>query len=267
MQMGYTEKEIYPVVVNTLSDFSQFTKSKPGIYVINENSMIDIERIDLFDNGKVGQQSVNLEKMTGNARVLEALEIMMKRDDCAFFPGTLLRDFGGFYVPTLPVISKGKLVLERIDFCSPLYIDNKAELARSFGKSNLAKELETYIGPEFEGPALELNKILNKKFGNVPKSSLQSIKIERFNVLPIICNEMPLVPETYNGEPINLAVHCCDSLFDDFIRRDGMYNAFAHKMRKTNKADSPLLIVSAQLGSPEYPSITSKMIYHLEDYK
>lgn len=252
---------VYPILVNSINEFDKLLNGPAGIYVLNENSMIDTERIDLFDKGKVAGQSVNLERMTGNARVLKVLEGMLARKDCAFFPGTLLRDFGGFYIPTIPVISEGKIILERVKCCGPTYIDDRAALARSFGRYDLAKELEVYRGPEFEGPAREFNRIINEKVGKITMDSIKSVKVDGYQILPIICNEMPVVAGIYEGEKVNFVAHCCDNLFTDGDKRLKSYERFFESMQKKNLIEYPFMIAASQQGSEDYQSMISKTLY------
>jgi hypothetical protein len=252
---------VYPILIKSINEFDKLLNSPAGIYVLNENSMIDTERIDLFDKGKVAGQSVNLERMTGNARVLKVLEGMLARKDCAFFPGTLLRDFGGFYIPTIPVISEEKIILERVKCCGPTYIDDKAALARSFGRYDLAKELENYRGPEFEGPAKEFNRVINEKVGKIAIDSIRSIRVGQYQILPIICNEMPIILNYYEGEKINLVVHCCDNLFTDGDERLKSYERFVESMQKKNLIKYPFMIAASQQGSGDYPNMISKTLY------
>lgn len=58
-----------------------------GIFLGNEDSLFDADKIDIFYSGRVGPETVDLDQMRGNTRTIHALERMLSRKNQAFFPG------------------------------------------------------------------------------------------------------------------------------------------------------------------------------------
>lgn len=265
---NYTKKtnggaEIYPVVIRSTSDFERMLKGPAGIYVLNANSLVDTERVDLYDKGKVGHQAVDLHNMTGDPQYIGMLEQMLAKKDSSFFAGSLLRDFGNFYMLTMPIIEKGKLIAERVVQSNYAFVDDRVALARDLIGEDLANRLESYRGPEFEGPAEEFNKIMKEKVGKIAKNSLKSIKIGGYNILPIICNEIFVIPDLYAGEKIDLIAHSCNDLVHDEDEIIPIYEKFIEKMQKKGLVAPRLTFATSQLGSQRqgYPSLAGVRIY------
>lgn len=247
--MANAMKNLKTIIAERPQDFASIPLDSSSIYVANANSLLDTERVDLFDGGRVSPQSVNLETMTGDKCILDAINRMLKTKNSSFFPGTLLRDFGGFYLPTIPVISKGKIISERVESPGLVYYDDRLAAARTVLGKDFAKKLENYHGVDFDGPMFEFTQALNKEATKLFEKGFKPTKIGEFNALPVICNELSLIPDLYKGEKINLIAHCCNDLFEGQEKREESYRSFAKRMVEKGLSENELYIACSQLGS------------------
>jgi hypothetical protein len=256
-------KKIYPLVAQRPQDYTALPLNSSGIYVMNANGLLDTERVDMFDGGKVASQSVDLETLTGNKEVVHALDYMLKTKKASFFPGTLLRDFGGFYLPVIPVISNGKIINERVQNPGGVFYDDKIALAEKLLGRDFAEKLKDYHGVDFEGPMAEFKDVLNEKATRLFENGLKSSKVQGFNALPIVCNEIFVIPDLYRDERVNLIAHCCNDLYESEEAREESYKSFAKKMKDRRLAERELYIASSQLGSrgSNYSNFTGLFVH------
>lgn len=242
-------KNLVTMIAERPQDFDSVPLDSSRIYVANANSLLDTERVDLFDGGRVSPQSVNLEKMTGDKYVIEAVKRMLKTKNASFFPGTLLRDFGGFYLPTIPVITNGKIISERVEAPGIIYYDDRLAAARTVLGKDFAKKLENYHGPDYDGPMFDLTMALRDEATKLFEKGFKPTKIGEFNALPVICNELSIIPDLYKGEKVNLIAHCCNDFFEGQKKREEAYKLFAKRMKDKGLCEDELYIASSQLGS------------------
>ena len=256
-------EEIYPMVAQRPQDFSALPLNSSGIYVMNANSLLDTERVDIFDGGKVAPQSVDLETLTGNKEVVFALNHMLKTKNASFFPGTLLRDFGGFYLPVIPVISNGKIISERVEKPGWIYYDDKIALAERLLGKDFAEKLGDYRGVDFEGPMEIFKEKLNEKEMKLFEKGFRASKVQGYSALPVICNEIAIIPDLYEGNRVNLIAHCCNDLYESEEAREESYSIFAKRMKDRGLAEKELYIASSQLGSrgSEYGNFTGLFMH------
>ena len=255
-QLGNVQQVVF---TGNPPSFSRYLQNvAEGLYLFNENSMIDTDSIDEFDNGCVGKQAVNLIDNTGNSRVLWLVELMKSKEDCSFFPGTLLRDFGGYVLPVMPVIINGKLVLERPKQTGIPLVDSYSELAKIFGGDAYAKDVETALKkgtPFFVEPIKSLQENLERKVSSLRKDSLKSVQVNGLRVLPVICNEITSMPQSYQGEPIDVTLHASDSLFRTYGDMIEKYMGYFNKMGENEKLNGPQVLVVAQDGENKFKGI------------
>lgn len=221
-------------------DLASFTRivntSKSGIVLANENSMVDTYRIDSFDYGLVGGQSVDLEARTGNSDVLDLIELMKSKKNMTFMPGTLLRDYGGYVLPVMPIIQDGKLTLEKVKQTGMAYVDDYL---------TLKQKLTGRDSPQIE--QVVRNEVMARRQNN-----FKSISINGLNVLPIICNEITLTPDLYEGKPIDVILHSCEDLYSDNGKRMDAYQKILGQMKARNQLSDSLVIAAVEGGENPY---------------
>lgn len=209
--------------------FERWLKSiDSGIILTNEGSMIDADRVDSFEGGLVGRQSVNLENKTGNPAILNLYEFMLSKEKCIIFPGTLLRDFGGYVLQTMPIINEGKLLFEKVKQTGIPYVDNPRLLPESL----LGGKLEDKI--------------------NIQKqNSLASVEFEGLRILPLICNELFTVPGLYSGEPVDIIVHSSNNLMKSCEKAEEVYKKVLKQFGDAGKIKEPLTLACCELNEDE----------------
>ncbi len=217
-----------------------------GIFLANENSMIDTERIDTIEGGKAGRQSVNLETRSGNSEVLDLVRLMESKSDVTFFPGTLLRNFRGYVLPVMPIIQNGKIILERTKQTGIAYVDDYEELARTLIGEDYAKRSRGFSGIFSEEPMKSLQERLRTEVEARRKESFKTVNINGLRVLPVICNELSLIPELYEGKSVDVVIHSASCLFDDNENMKRRYEEVMRKMQEKGKINEPVVLAVAE---------------------
>ncbi len=241
-------KEVKRVIVSGPSKLEKIVQIDGKIVLSNENSMIDTEKIDLYDSGKVSPQAVNLEKLTGNRRVVEALMEMKKRKETAFFPGTLMRDYGEFFLPVMPIIVDGEIATERVKQTGIAYVDDYPALAERLLGKGYAEKVREFKGPDFEGPIQEVKDLLKEIVARKRTDSMASVNIGEWNILPVICNEIYLIPNLYRGKKVNLILHSCSNLFESKEQRENTYRRFFEAMKEKGLVGDESFLATAESG-------------------
>jgi len=215
-----------------------------GNLIANENSMSDTEKIDAL--GNVFSETINLKKMAGNTEILRLIKTMKEKDKATFFPGTFLNDFGGYLLPVMPIISKGKILGCRIKMNTFPIITDYQQLAKNlFGKEYTLKMLKERSNKKkkmFE--QLELK--ANKEGRLLSRSSLKTYDLNGLNVLPIICNELSTALNSYSLKPLDVIVHSSDCLFESDSKMFERYQDEISKLNKRNLVKSPLILMVAE---------------------
>jgi hypothetical protein len=210
--------------------------SNGGLVLANENSMVDTYRIDSFDNGLVGGQSVDLEAKLGNPDVLNLIELMKSKKNVTFMPGTLLRDYGGYILPVMPVIQDGKLMIEKVKQTGIAYVDDYLTLKQKL------------IGRD--SPAIE--EVVRNEVAARRQDNFKSVLVNGLSVLPIICNELSLAPELYQGKPIDVILHSCEDLYSDNGKRIDSYQKILGQMKTRNQLSDSVVIATVEGGETPY---------------
>jgi hypothetical protein len=216
-----------------------------GLVLVNENSMINTRRIDNCYDGKVESESVDLRAMTGNPLVLNLIEQMRKQRKTAFFPGTVMQNFGGYCLPTMPVVIDGELDL-RVKVTANECVDSYAELARKLFDEEYAESIRKFSGFFCDEPMKRLVTKLKQESARV--KLIKSYKVGDLVVLPLICNELSRASESYTGAPVDIILHSADGLYDSMDKRNQAYERFFYDMRKINKLNQSALLAFAEAG-------------------
>lgn len=219
-----------------------------GILLANENSMIDTERIDREESGLVCYQSVNLEKHTGNPEVLQLIDLMRSNTQAAFFPGTVLRDYGHFVLPVMPVIINGTLECERVKQTGLAYVDDYSALAARFFGQDYAEKIKGFSGLFCDEPMKTLQDRLKAEVDQLRENSLRPFSYNGATILPILCNELSLIPNLYKGKPINLVLHSSSCMFTSEDERATRYATFFRQMKEKGLVEDPALLAVAEMG-------------------
>ncbi|MEK6889758.1 MAG: hypothetical protein AABW82_02990 [Nanoarchaeota archaeon] len=238
--------ELHLLSPNTPDFFSRISSAK-GIFVGSENSMIDVDKIDEFYKGKVGPESVDLDKMTGNSRVLSLLEIMKENKKAAFFPGTLLRNYGGYSLPVMPIIVDGKIVREQVKQ-DGIFYDDEVELGRHLLGDDFAEKVKRSSGDYFDEPLKTLQSTLMREVKDRRAACLSPIKIKGYNVLPVICSDLSAMAKNNHGNKVDLIVHSCTNYFKNNEERIELYNKYLGKMAKRDNLANEVLIATSERG-------------------
>jgi len=250
------------------SDFSEIGSaidSSKQIFLANENSMVDITNIDEEFNGCVGPVSSNLEYMTGNPSVIEIISKMKNKKDTAFFPGTLIRDFGGYFLPIMPVIIRGNIVCEKVKQTGIFYIDDDVEMARILFGDNLAEEIKKGSPLAYVEPRLGLYQAVQKIVDKKRQESIKSFNVNGYTVLPIICNEIGTIIAKYEGSKVDIILHSCSNFFKENDAIGQKYAKNLNRMREKGLLNEPTMIGLSQIGRDSvngiYKSILKTFFY------
>lgn len=214
-----------------------------GIFLANENSMVDTYRIDSFDNGLVGSQTVDLELRVGNPDVLDLIELMQSKKDVTFLPGTLLRDYGGYALAVMPVIQNGKITQERVKQTGIAYVDDYAALKQRLSPGSSDEQIQEVVRQET---------MLKRK------NSLKSISVNGLDVLPVICNELTLIPDLYKGKLLDVVLHSCENLYATNEQRMAAYQKIFGKMNACGQLSDSVVIASVEGGENPHKGL---MVY------
>ncbi len=240
--------------------FNRRLESANGIFLANENSMINTEQIDGIDGGFVGPQSVDLGKMTGNPRVVSFLENMLRNSKGSFFPGTLLNDFGGYVLPVMPIILEGEMVGQSVRQSGIELIDDYKVLAKNLGMNE--EEVENSIREKGENLYRDLREQVRKETNIVRKNSLRSFNVGDYRILPVICNDLSLMPNLYEGEKVNCILHACNNYSRNFGQRVVSYETVLRKMKEKGLVEEPVLIGTSDLGNDgDCESFVGSMVF------
>lgn len=241
-KLGKINTSIFRGDINNIINFIESKNS--GIFVMNENSMINLWRIDNEDNGFVGGQSINLEKMSGYPSLIELINFMKKKSNCTFFPGTLLRNFGGYVFPTMPIIKNRKILHEKVKQTGIIYADDYSTLAKKFLEEKYLKNILEWKGDFSKKPMKLIHEKLEKEINLRKDKFSMVVDINGLKALPIICNELYLVSDLYRGDHIDIIIHSSDSLNKS---NDEMINRYENICRKIrHRLNLPLLIITAE---------------------
>lgn len=218
-----------------------------GVILYNECSMIDTFKIDNFDYGYVKPESINLDKMSGNKNVLDLIELMKSKKDCVFFPGTLLRNFGEYFLPTMPIIKNGEIIQERVKQTGIAYVDDYTLLAENLFGKDYAKKIENFKGIFLDEPMKSLQDKLEDELILKREGLSKTVEINGLNVFPLICNEISFVPSIYDGKLIDVVMHSSSSLNKSNEERILGYEKFSKEMQ--GRINLPLIIASSEGNS------------------
>lgn len=242
-------REVKKIIVDRPSELEKIIQTGGKIVLSNENSMIDTEKIDLYDGGKISPQAVNLEKLTGNRRIVEVLIEMKRRKETAFFPGTLLREYNGFFLPVMPIIINGEIAAERVKQTGIAYVDDYLALTEKLVGKKYAEKVREFKGPEFEGPIQEVKYLLKEIVEKKRADSMVSVNIGEWEILPIICNEIYLIPNLYMGKKVNLILHSCGNLFENKEQRENTYRRFFEVMKEKGLVEDESFLATVESGN------------------
>lgn len=247
--MARNKLALHPAIATSYKDVvSAVDAVDRGMLLLNENSMIDCDRIDQIEGGRVVPQSINLETMTGNTQVISIVQKMLAYPTGVFFPGTLLRDFGGYSLPTMPVIVKGKIVREHVKLSGKPYFDDPLFLAEQILGREYADSYPSFTGVTWEEPLKTLGAALDKVVAQKRRTSMETLRINGLNVLPVICNDLSIIAEKYNSEPIDMLLHACSNYFKNQDEREERYKKCLGKMHSRGAITKPLVICVAEVG-------------------
>jgi hypothetical protein len=208
---------------------------KGEIVLANENSLIDTNRIDHFNDGRVRPQAYDPLTAEGNSKVREYIERMIALKENHFFPGTFLRNYGSITLPVTIAILNGQVTKIRPKKTSPAYVDDYEEAAKEFMPDEYARGVK-FNGACFLEPMASLNSIINDRTTALSGQDCL-VNIEGLNVLPIICNELEGSLESDAPEGIDVVLHSADSMFgsyDELVNRISNYFEELAKRRKLN---------------------------------
>ncbi len=223
---------------------------KSGVILLNENSMVDTFRIDEQDKGLVSPQSVDLESMTGSKVVLRAIRAMLDNKECTFLPGTLLRDFGGYCLPVMPIIRSGKLEMEKPKKNGFPYVDDYRKLAEIFFGKEYARNIAQF-GPIPIEHMGKLHERLNREVEIRKKNSYAPLDINGLCVSPIICNDLAMFSQDYDGRPIDILCHSACELFDNDKMMLSYYCRILERLESRGKLSLPLVLALAEQRQEE----------------
>jgi hypothetical protein len=228
--------------------------TKCRIFLSNENSMIDVNSIEKFS---LDIYSVDLDSLQGNPLVIRYIKEILTYHECAYFPGTLLEKRDIYYAVTMPIIYNGKIILKRRKILGGIvYIsDNWINLARKLIPEKMDEFQGTNKATLFMELYKELYKIVRNKCLEESINSIKSIEIEHHRVLPIICNEIQLIPRYYRGKPISLIVHSSDSLFHNEKSRLIYYKKINTIFREKSIVEDEYYIAIAEIGYSPFANI------------
>jgi len=216
-----------------------------GIVLMSENAFINTRRIDQFCDGKVAQEAVDLRYMEGNPWVLDLIRKMQRQKNTAYFPGTVLQDFGGYCLPTMPVIINGNLDL-RVKVTANECVDSYPELARRLFDEKYAEEIRKCGGFFCDQPMKGLVDRLKQESAAV--KSIKSYLVKGIRVLPLICNEISCAAQEYHGPKVDIVLHSADSLYLSQDQRERAYEKFLFDMVKQEKFNGPAFLAYAEAG-------------------
>lgn len=220
--------------------------SRAGIVLMSENALINTRRIDAFLEGKVEPEAVDLKSMKGNPQVVNIIRIMLKNSKTAYFLGTAMQDFGGYFLPVMPVVIDGKLDL-RVKITANEYVDSYPELARRLFDEDYAEKVRNFSGFFCEQPMKKLVERLREESKKL--KLIKSYTVGDLRVLPIICNEILTLPDSYEGAPVDLLLHSADSLYVSAEQRSQEYERLFFRMKKKDKLSEGAVLAYAQAGT------------------
>ena len=112
------------------------------------------------------------------------------------------------------------------------YIDNKGELA----KLRFGREFSIKMGEEsFRNPwnkySADLSDLVAREVGELRTKSFKPLVHKGQVILPLICNELALIPSLYTGAArLDSVFHVAENLFDSFSEREQRYLEFSQQL-------------------------------------
>ncbi|HIE41363.1 MAG TPA: hypothetical protein EYP80_01740 [Candidatus Aenigmarchaeota archaeon] len=150
---------------------------------------------------------IDLGTMEGNYMIRSCLNDLInhsRKKEIMLFPGTLLEKREGYSTVTMPIICEGEIIGRRRKLTSLPYIDDWNETLKIYSNEDLSVNGSIIL---FEEPF----KSIYDKIRNIQKfEALESIKNfekDSHRILPIICNEIELIPKYYSKAPVDVIVH------------------------------------------------------------
>lgn len=226
---------------------SKVKANQDNIFLANENSFVDLDRI-YNDGDKVGPQAVNLDNMTGNKEVLDALKYIMSQKQGIYFPGTLIEDVGDYYLTTMPVICNGELIGRRRKLTNLPKVDDYDILADRLLDKEDAEKIRYFDGLFSEEPMATLQKKLKEESEKRKRDTLNSFDYGGITIFPVLCHEFFSALQGYQGKKINLILHSCSNLHRDENERIPFYEKGIGKILDKEIINDPLYISIAEIG-------------------
>jgi hypothetical protein len=212
--------------------------------------MIDTEKIS--STGKVGEEGYKNEKTVHP--VNNHLNLMTSKN-AAFFPGTYLKDYGGFYLPVMPVVINGK-IFERSKFTSEEKVDSYEELARQLMGTRYAKKVSAAGGGFLvDEPYKTLIAEMKKKSERL--RTPRGFSYKGLNLAPVICNEIDRFPELYTGKPLDILLHSADGLYSTHEQRMKQYSQFMRQLSSQGKLSPDTILATAESGRNPFTGVFS----------
>ncbi len=230
----------------------QVTKAE-DIFLTSENSLIDTYGIDNSSRG-IDFYAFNLDTMSGNNDVGRFLKYVLSLKGRFYFLSTLLEDCGGFYMPSLPVISDGRIIHRRRKFVyGAFYVKDLVTSARILVGEELANEVlnaEKRVGPIYLSlePYKSVYQAVKEAGFKAALKSLVSFDIFGHRVLPVICNEFPMITKYYKGGVIDMILHSCSNCFHSETERRETYMKWFKDLYKEGIIDNDLTIIAVESG-------------------
>jgi len=229
--------------------YKRIGQCEGGIFLANENSMVNTELIDILDGGLVGRQSVDLKGRLGNSQVLKIVDLMKSKKNTAFFPGTLLRDFGGYVLPTMPVVVNGKLEVERVKQTDMPYVDDYKILAAKILDKDYAEKVKSSGGALFEEPYRTIVQKLEQITTKQRAACLRPVNFNGLEVLPVICNEISLIPQLYSNKPLDVILHSSSDLYESDDSMLKSYTKVMNELQANGKLSRDAILAYAEIRS------------------
>ncbi len=240
-----------------------------GIFVVNENSMIDIESINIKEE-KIEKYAVDLKTFEGNKNVSYCLKELIKyskENDVLFFPGTLLEMGKDFFSVCMPIIEGGKIIGKRWKITSSPYVDDWNMLLKKYRKGNCEDLPASLRHIFFKGPLKIVYEEVKEIYKKKAVDSLKSFKKDSHRILPVICNEMNVIYKFYNDKPVDIVVHSCDTFFPEDKARIEYYKNIAYSFWDHSVTEEEFYIVACEIGESPKAGIFKVKNDRIKEYK
>ncbi len=227
-----------------------------GVLVSNENAMIPVDNIPTIREARY--YSIDIEKREGNPAILgglDSLTSISRKNKLAIFPGTLLEKRQYYYHVSMPVIIKGGIAGIRRKIMNPqILIDHEktVELYREFiSGRHEPHRARHHTGYNLFDLPRELEMIYNSMKKTHEREAIESLEPYGFrghDILPIICNELPLVHKYYSSHPVDIIVHSCDTYFSNERERISRYENEARRLIEHGVTEEEFHILACESG-------------------